>query len=200
MKTAITNFNESVLLVNIEYCSQAIRKIKNLGQATWDKTMKGWLVSKAYEVELKDILLEYYGTDGSFSDKRVNIELVTNQDIKMCQKPVLFAGKTLAQAFHRDSGAKVGQNVALIEGSINSGGSTKNWETIVEKGSRFKLMNVNEQLLSFENDKLFTYKIIDSNKPNKLSRLRKVSDEELIAECLARKLTVEHLNIEGAKL
>jgi len=200
MKTAITNFNESLLLVNIEYCPQAIRKIKNLGQAKWDKTMKGWLVSKPYEVELKDILLEYYGTDGSFSDKRVNIELVANQDIKMCQKPVLFAGKTLAQAFHRDSGARVGQNVALIEGSINSGGSSKNWETIVEKGSRFKLIHVNEQLLSFENDKLFTYKIMDSNKPQKLSRLRRVSDEELIAECLTRKLTVEHLNIEGAKL
>ncbi len=200
MKTAITNFNESVLLVNIEYCSQAIRKIKNLGQATWDKTMKGWLVSKAYEVELKDILLEYYGTDGSFADKRVNIELITNQDIKMSQKPVLFAGKALAQAFNRDSGARVGQNVALIEGNINSGGSSKNWETIVEKGSRFKLINVNEQLLSFESDKLFTYKIMDSNKPQKLSRLRRVSDEELIAECLTRKLTVEHLNIEGAKL
>jgi hypothetical protein len=199
MKTAITNFNESLLLVNIEYCPQAIRKIKNLGQATWDKTMKGWLVSKAYEVELKDILLEYYGTDGSFSDKRVNIELVTNQYIKMSQKPVLFSGKTLAQAFHRDSGARVGQNVALIEGSINSGGSSKNWETIVEKGSRFKLMHVNEQLLSFENDKLFSYKIMDSNKPQKLSRLRRVSDEELIAECLTRKLTVEHLNIEGVK-
>ena len=199
MKTAITNFNESLLLVNIEYCPQAIRKIKNLGQATWDKTMKGWLVSKAYEVELKDILLEYYGTDGSFSDKRVNIELVTNQDIKMSQKPVLFSGKTLAQAFHRDSGARVGQNVALIEGSINSGGSSKNWEAIVEKGSRFKLMHVNEQLLSFESDKLFTYTIIDSNKPKKLSRLRRISDEELIAECLTRKLTVEHLNIEGVK-
>jgi len=200
MKTAITNFNESLLLVNIEYCPQAIRKIKNLGQAKWDKTMKGWLVSKAYEVELKDILLEYYGTDGSFSDKRVNIELVTNQDIKMSQKPVLFSGKTLAQAFHRDSGARVGQNVALIEGSINSGGSSKNWETIVEKGSRFKIMNVNKQLLSFESDILFTYKIMDSNKPQKLSRLRRVSDEELIAECLTRKLTIENLNIGGAKL
>jgi hypothetical protein len=161
--------------------------------------MKGWLVSKDYEAELKDILLEYYGTDGSFSDKRVNIELLTNKDIKMSQKPVLFSGKTLAQAFHRDSGARVGQNVALIEGSINSGGSSKNWETIVEKGSRFKVMHVNEQLLSFENDKLFTYKIIDSNKPKKLSRLRKVSDEELIAELISRKLTVEHLSVEGAK-
>jgi len=89
--------------------------------------------------------------------------------------------------------------VALIEGVISSGGSSKNWETIVEKGSRFKVMHVNEQRLSFENDKLFTYKIIDSNKPKKLSRLRKVSDEELIAELISRKLTVEHLSIEGAK-
>jgi hypothetical protein len=199
MNLSITNLNDATLLICIEYWPQAVYKIKQLGQAKWDSTLKGWRVSTDYKDEVKKILLDYYGTDGSFSEKRVTIELLANQDIKTPQKPVLFAGKAVAQAFHRDSGARVGQNVALIEGDINSGGSSKNWETIVEKGSRFKLMHVNEQLLSFENDKLFSYKIIDSNKPKKLSRLRKVSDEELITECLSRKLTVEHLNVEGAK-
>lgn len=199
MNLSITNLNDATLLICIEYWPQAVYKIKQLGQAKWDSTLKGWRVSTDYKDEVKKILLDYYGTDGSFSEKRVTIELLANQDIKAPQKPVLFAGKAVAQAFHRDSGARVGPNVALIEGDINSGGSSKNWETIVEKGSRFKLMHVNEQLLSFENDKLFSYKIIDSNKPKKLSRLRKVSDEELITECLSRKLTVEHLNVEGAK-
>jgi len=199
MNLSITNLNDATLLICIEYWPQAVYKIKQLGQAKWDSTLKGWRVSTDYKDEVKKILLDYYGTDGSFSEKRVNIELLANQEIKMPQKPVLFAGKAVAQAFHRDSGARVAQNVALIEGSIISGGSSKNWETIVEKGSRFKLMHVNEQLLSFENDKLFSYKIIDSNKAKKLSRLRKVSDEELITECLSRKLTVEHLNVERAK-
>jgi len=199
MNLSIINLNKLTLLICMEYCPQAVYKIKQLGQAKWDSTLKGWKVSTDYKDEVKKILLDYYGTDGTFSEKRVNIELVTNQDIKRPQKPVLFAGKSIAQAFNRDSGARVGQNVALIEGGISSGGSSKNWETIVEKGSRFKIMHVNEQLLSFENDKLFSYQVIDSNKPKKLSRLRKVSDEELIAEFISRKLTVEHLSIEGAK-
>lgn len=199
MNTSITNLNESELLVNIEYCSHAIRKIKNLGQAKWDSTLIGWRVGSDYEDEIRQILIEYFGTDGSFSEKRVNIELVANQDIQILKKPVLFAGKVIAQAFNRDSGARVGENVALIEGQINSGGSSKNWETIVEKGSRFKLMHVNEQLLSFENDKLFTYKTLNSTKPNKLSRLRKISDQELIAECISRKLKCENFNAEAAK-
>jgi hypothetical protein len=199
MNLSITNLNEATLLISMEYWPQAVYKIKQLGQAKWDSTLKGWKLSTDYKDEVRKILLDYYGTDGSFSEKIVNIELLANQEIKMPQKPVLFAGKNIAQAFNRDSGARVGQNVALIGGDISSGGSSKNWETIVEKGSRFKVMHVNEQLLSFENDKLFTYKIIDSNKSQKLSRLRKVSDEELIAELISRKLTVEHVSIEGAK-
>ena len=49
-------------------------------------------------------------------------------------------------------------------------------------------MHVNEQLLKYADNKLFSYKILESKKGNTPSRLRKISDEELLQECKARKL------------
>ena len=45
-----------------------------------------------------------------------------------------MGGKPLAIATGRDSGAKPGEGVAFIEGSPKSGGSAKNWYTIIPAG------------------------------------------------------------------
>jgi len=185
---SISNMGNSKILVCMEYFPKAVSGIKKLGTVRWNADLKGWMVDNDFENEVKDILVEFYGSDGSFSPKIINIELIANNDINMPQKPVIFAGKVVASAYNRDSGARTGDNVALLEGNINSGGSAKNWETSIEKGSRFKLMHVNEQLLKHADNKLFSYKILESKKGNTPSRLRKISDEELLQECKARKL------------
>lgn len=199
MNPSITNENESVLLVSCEYFPKAIQKIKRLGTSKWEPKLKGWLVSRDYIEEVKNILIEFYGTDGSFPPKKVNLELEALEDIKAETKPIIFSGKLVAQAFHRDSGAKVGENVALLEGNIDSGGSKNYWQTIIEKGSRFKLMHVNEQLLQLENNKAFAYKVIAENGTTNVNRLRKISDEELVAECVSRNLIVESSVLKGGK-
>ncbi len=52
---------------------------------------------------------------------------------------VVFMGHNVAVAFGRDSGAKVGYNVHMINGKINSGGSRVNWYCEVKQGSVFEL-------------------------------------------------------------
>ena len=75
MNPSITNENESVLLVQCEYFPKAAKKIKRLGKSKWDPDLKGWLVSRDYIGEVKNILIEYYGTDGSFPAKKQSVEL-----------------------------------------------------------------------------------------------------------------------------
>jgi len=185
---SISTINDSKILVCIEYFPEAISLIKKLGKVSWDSSKKGWIVDSDFESEVKNILVDFYGSDGSFIPKTINIELTANNDIDMLKQPVRFAGKVVASAYSRDSGAKTGENVALIEGNINSGGSANNWKTSIEKGSRFKLMNVNEQLLKHTEKNLFNYKIIELKNVDTLSRLRNISDEELLQECKLRKL------------
>ena len=52
---------------------------------------------------------------------------------------VVFMNVKLAVAFDRDSGAKVGYDARLIEGTIESGGSRANWVCIVREGAIFEL-------------------------------------------------------------
>ena len=52
---------------------------------------------------------------------------------------VIFMNEQIAVAFNRDSGAKIGKNVRMIDGDIDSGGSRANWYCIVKKDSIFEL-------------------------------------------------------------
>ena len=70
--------------------------------------MKGWLVNRDFEDDVKNILINFYGSDGSFHPKTTNIEVIANEEIETLRKPVLFAGKVIAVAYGRDSGARLG--------------------------------------------------------------------------------------------
>jgi hypothetical protein len=190
MNIEVVKFNDSKIIVHMEYFPEAVSKIKRLGKVTWESAMKGWLVDKNFEDDAKDILTEYYGTDGSFRPKTVSIEITAIEEIETLKKPVLFAGKVIAAAYSRDSGASLGECVAQQSGKINSAGSAANWKTTVEEGSCFKVLYVNEELLKRESHNLFSYKVLESQKTNGLNRLRKISDEELIQECISRNLVI----------
>ena len=61
-------------------------------------------------------------------------------------------GKTIATAYSRDSGAKLGADVALIKGSICSGGSVKNWNTEIDRDTVINLYNVPVTMYEKEKD------------------------------------------------
>ena len=100
--------------------------------------------------------------------------------------PVTCCGKTVARAVDRDSGAKVGYDVALLSGHIDSGGSRKNWKTIVEEGSTFKLLNVLPGLVDDYDPDEWEITAEDGGEPE--SSLAGFSDAQIIAEARRRGL------------
>ena len=77
-------------------------------------------------------------------------------------------GKTIATAYSRDSGARLGADVALIKGSIYSGGSVKNWNTEIDRDTVINLYNV--PVIMYEKEK-------DSYNPEEI-KIEVVEDEE----------------------
>ena len=72
--------------------------------------------------------------------------------------------KVLDHAFSRDSGARIGDDVVFIKGGGKSGGSAKNWRTIVEKGSIAMLYRVNRNIYNaWEDDPRIEVKLMKDN-------------------------------------
>ena len=98
----------------------------------WDSQSKAWVFSAIVEDKVEEL-------DALFNTNIITAEITAKMEIHGGQGAVNFCGYPLAKAFGRDSGAKVCDGVALIKGDIGSGGSQKNWATIVSVGSVFRL-------------------------------------------------------------
>jgi hypothetical protein len=154
MDIKITSLNEEKILVQCPYHRPVAYRLKRYGKAKWSYSQKGWEIDAQFESEVKDILLKYFDTDGTDSALTVDVKVTFNEKIECVKGPIHFLGKTIAYAYNRDSGALTGDDVALIDGNINSGGSSANWKTIVEKGACFSLKKVNKKFFEIFSTKL----------------------------------------------
>ncbi len=161
MDVKIISLNSERILVQCPYHGPVAYRLKRYGKAKWSYTQKGWEIDAQFENEVKDILLKYFDTDGTYPALTVDVKVIFNEKIECLKGPIHFLGKTIAYAYNRDSGALTGDDVALIDGNINSGGSSANWMTIVEKSACFSLKKVNKKF--FE---LFTTKLNVDVTPN----------------------------------
>lgn len=70
--------------------------------------------------------------------EKIKVRITAKED--NCRKfAVVFMNEKVAVAFGRDSGAKIGYGVRMIEGEIGSGGSRANWYCVVREDSVFEL-------------------------------------------------------------
>lgn len=120
------------------YNSIASDKCKKLG-GKWDADAKSWVFSDLVEDEVEKI-------DEMFNFDSLNVEITAKREIYAGKGPVEFLGYTIARAFGRDSGAKLGDGVSQISGKIYSCGSVNNWATEIKEGSVFRL-HVSSKLL-----------------------------------------------------
>lgn len=101
---------------------------KRMG-ASWGGGSRGWIFALQNEPLVRAALKRAYGSDGS---GEVDVRSVVLTILRSAYKgPVIVAGRIIARAFGRDTGAKVGQGVVQLSGSIGSGGSRANWTTWV---------------------------------------------------------------------
>lgn len=121
------------------YNTQLVVRAKELG-GKWDAETKTWVFSDLVAAEVEEL-------DALYNDDTIIIDITAQRNICEGRGPVTFCGYVIARAFGRDSGAKLGDDVAQISGRIFSSGSMKNWATEIESGSKFRL-RISKNLLA----------------------------------------------------
>lgn len=115
---------------NVEF----VRRIK-LSGGKWSAASKRWYVPEPALPAVRAMMAEVYGeTDEGPASEYVTLVIKWLEDDCVTCGPVTLAGRVIASAWGRDSGAKPGTNVSFIVGSPASGGSVKNWQTRVPEG------------------------------------------------------------------
>mgnify|MGYP000042066791 FL=1 len=134
---------------------------------TWNGS--AWVVNTMFVSAVREIMRNVYGYDDTDTDiQTVTLRIVFLENQSAYHDGIRMFGKTIATAYSRDSGAKLGADVALIKGSICSGGSVKNWNTEIDRDTVINLYNV--QVIMYEKEK-------DSYNPEEI-KIEVVEDEE----------------------
>lgn len=128
--------------VETPYNPDFVAAIKRIGGARWDSASKRWTVPAETVESVRAAMREAYGRDDSEPSDLLTVRIKTAKTLYKCCAPVVIYGKTVATATGRDSGARVGDDVAIITGGVSSGGSAKNWLSKVEEGSEIILYHV----------------------------------------------------------
>lgn len=170
------------------YNAEFVKKIKNIGGRKWNAADKCWMIPESEIETARQYMMDVYGeTDLPDEDGRVTIKVKFNEMAFEYTSPITIFGKEIARAWGRDSGAKVGEDVTLLSGSIGSGGSAKNWRTTIHEGSVFKIRNVAKKALEIPNDYNITVEEVEEATID-----RKALEEEK-AKLLARLAEIEAL-------
>jgi hypothetical protein len=120
------------LFVYSPYSDAFVKAAKALG-GKWSSS--SWAFSIHDEERVRALCIEIYGDDGTTAIERCTLRIEWLEENYTTHGPVECAGRVIASATGRDSGARLGEGVALIKGKVTSGGSSKNWQTIVLVGT-----------------------------------------------------------------
>jgi hypothetical protein len=127
-------------VVDAPYDPGFVSKAKLLG-GKWDAGAKVWSFDARDESNVRDLLREVYGSDGAplLADDLCRIRVTLGQQIIAARDAFRVGGRTVALAYGRDSGAKVGEGVVFLSKRPQSGGSAKNWCTHIPAGAVFEV-------------------------------------------------------------
>ena len=130
------------------YNASFVAAIRKIGGAKWDAEGKAWMVPTESLPQVREIMQNIWGEDDRMDTaKRVSVRLTFAEECTEWHGPVEIFGKVLSSATGRDSGARVGEDVFYTAGGPASGGSVKNWRSVVEEGSVVVLSSVPETIL-----------------------------------------------------
>lgn len=180
------NVEDSRAKVYTPYNAAFVAQIRAIGGARWDSSSKCWTVPAESVDQVREIMMAVYGETDQPAGRRVSVRLTFERNVCEYCGPVTICGKPVARAFGRDSGARVGDDVAFIQGAPESGGSVKNWTSVVPAGSVVVLHNVPEAMLGRELPRGVTAEVLEPQdnreallreKERLLSRLAEIQRE-----------------------
>lgn len=111
-----------------------------------------WLFDRRQEKRVRELCRDIFGSDGTPGEPTVCIRLQCVRAIEQSQMSVFFAGRMIARAFGRDSGVRLGPKVVSVGGEddheqVTSGGSQKNWKTLIQPGAELEVYDLPEAAL-----------------------------------------------------
>lgn len=128
------------------YNATFVSRVKLLG-GRWIAADRCWSVSEDALEDVRAAMRDIYGRDDHPVSDTADVILRFERDVEGDKTAVTILGRTVARAFGRDSGAKVGEGVLFLEGEPKSAGSVKNWLTVVPSGCVVKLLRVPASML-----------------------------------------------------
>lgn len=172
------------------YNREFVDLVKGIGGRKWNADRKCWMVPEAEIEQVRKYMMDVFGeTDQMDEDERVTVLITFTEDASADRRGITIFGKTIAKAWDRDSGARVGEDVTFISGNCGSGGSRANWTTTIDKGSKFRVRNVPKAMLASAPSYVTVEEVADAGidrtalmqeKEKLLARLAEI--EKLLAE------------------
>ena len=147
------------VVVNSPYTREWPAVARNLG-GRWQADPGVWLFDPRDERKVRNALRETYGWAGE-SGATVDVRLTAENDIEVIRGGVEVAGRTLARAFGRDGGARLGDGVVAISGHYGSGGSMNNWKTRIGEGAVFEVRDLPAAAIDLIDTRDWTVQIVD---------------------------------------
>ena len=142
MKVEIKKVGEQIIAKS-EYHPDLPREAKKLG-GRWNPERKAWVFDARDFDRVRKLYRNTYGTDGSDNGETVTIKAeLTSEDEDFERCGGYYLGPVcIGRAFGRDSGAKLSSNIVCLQGGLTSGGSVKNWATVVRKGTVIEIRDL----------------------------------------------------------
>ncbi|MCB2215722.1 MAG: hypothetical protein KQH59_06620 [Desulfobulbaceae bacterium] len=143
---------DSHLLVESPFHPDLPKRAKENG-GIWDNETRVWKYDLRDELRVSALYLSIYGlwdSDQNSPIDLVTVKITAISDISSVCGGIYFAGRLIAGAKDRDSGARLGKGVVLIGGRATSGGSRNNWKTIIEADACFEVKDIPYSLCEAE--------------------------------------------------
>ena len=166
MNFEIKNLDDGKIAVYTPYNPEFVKRIKQAG-GKWDGS-SAWVLDERSIDAARSIMQEVYGRDDR-PIELVNVRVKTVEEISTWHGPVLLFGRVIGSAWGRDSGAKLGEGVSFEAGGVRSGGSVKNWDTVIKEGSILTIYDVPRAAVEQKtnwNDDYGTFEILETQ-PNR---------------------------------
>ncbi|MBN1989412.1 MAG: hypothetical protein JW783_08455 [Bacteroidales bacterium] len=169
------------------YNADFVQKCRNL-RGTFKNG--AWWFDDSIIDYVREAMIQFYGTTGETSYETCSL-LISDYTQYGQRTPCILFGRTIAKAFGRDSGARLGEDIVLLEGEVRSGGSVKNWETCISDAT-FLINNFPIPSLELPEVKAAIEEGWCEVKPNKKKR----PAAEIEAEITELEKRIESLNAE----
>ena len=135
----ITTIEGGKAAITTPYNPEFVKRVKLLG-GRWNG--KQWVVPDSAVDAVRGAMQAVYGRTDEAPTETVTVVATATVEQHAYKSAYSLFGRTLATAWGRDSGARIGDGVAFVQGAPESGGSVKNWSTHIMAGSVIEIYDV----------------------------------------------------------